>query len=393
MLPLEIPRRRRLLLTAACHVDGERAADAWRRLVEDCGSEESLVSWVKEGSEQRILPLLHERLAVLAVSASTAEVITDSVVESWALNERLLMTVRPMLERLLREGVEIVCIKGLALLGDVYPAHRLRPIGDVDALVRPSQCRLAFRLLRESGWVPPIGSRVALPGMAAINVSLGAGASIDLHQRPARDLPHRAGRDPFCWDAALPLAPAHPLADLALRRPSTADHVVILAAHIMRATNSHLTHPLADFHRLLEAARAGRTQPLDVGHLVSSCRDQRASLRVAAVLRETGALTGLEVPAALSDLEMEAPRRQRLERRVVESDARGTSDATGPLATLGHAWFGVRAATTGEGLVSKTQVFAAAMTAWADLRLGRGQRRRRIRRSIRRRESRARVGR
>lgn len=376
MIQLEIPPRRRLLLSAACHVDPERAREAWRDLVSDCGSESAVMSWIDSGSERRVLPLLHPRAGELALGEQTVAAVTDAVVESWALNERLMRAVRPTLRDLVDEGVGVMCIKGAALVGDVYPLHRLRPIGDVDIVVRPSQGRFAFRLLRERGWTPPAGSRIALSGMSAINVSLNPGASIDLHQRPARDLPHRARRDPFCWASILQLPEANPLGDLDLCRPSTAGHLLILAAHVMRATNGHLTHPLADVHHLLAAANGGITERLNTDELRSMCRDQLGSLRVATVLETIRSLTGVETPDVGSIADV-TPREARLERRVIDSDRRATTDAVGPRATLVHAWFGVRAATTGQGIVSKVQVFVAAIVAWLDLRVGRYQWRRR----------------
>lgn len=375
MVPLEIPHRRRLLIAAACHVDPDVSCRAWADLSADCGSVSAVLSWIDSGSERRILPLLHPRLGMLGLEESEMAAVIDSVVESWALNERLLIATRPTLEHLLAEGVDLLCIKGAALIGDVYPEHRLRPIGDLDVLVRPRHRRRAFRLLRDEGWRPPMGSRIALPGMAAINVSLHAGASIDMHQRPARDLPHQAGRDPFCWKGAQPLASAHPLADLPLTRPSTTDHLLVLAAHVMRATNSHLTHPLADVHHLLDAAHVGRTSPVDIAHLVEVSRDQIASLRMATVLETVHRLTGVSIPP-LDDLWSASSRLQRLERRVIAADARGTSDDSGARATIAHAWFGVLAATIGQGVRSKFQVTVAAMVAWVDLRLGRSSWRR-----------------
>lgn len=334
--------------------------------------------------------MLYPRLEMLGLEGADSATVTDAVVESWALNERLLIATRPTLEHLLAEGVDLLCIKGAALIGDVYPEHRLRPIGDLDVLVRPQHRRRAFRLLRDEGWRPPMGSRMALPGMAAINVSLHAGASIDMHQRPARDLPYQAGRDPFCWDGAQPLASSHPLADLPLMRPSATDHLLVLAAHVMRATNSHLTHPLADVHHLLVAANTGRTEPVDIAHLVEASRDQIASLRMATVLETVHRLTAVAIPP-LDDLWSASSRLQRLERRVIAADARGTSDDTGARATISHAWFGVLAATIGQGLRSKFQVTVAAMVAWVDLRLGRSGSRRSTARAARSRRASAKV--
>ena len=42
------------------------------------------------------------------------------------------------------------CLATRALIGDAYPQHRLRPIGDVDLLVPRSQVSRALRVLGEA---------------------------------------------------------------------------------------------------------------------------------------------------------------------------------------------------------------------------------------------------
>jgi hypothetical protein len=327
--------------------------------------------------------MLTRRAGELDLSDQVAAAATDAMVESWALNERLFMSCADTLSALQREGIEMMCLKGVALLADVYPEHRLRPAGDLDLLVRPSQGRRAFEILKSVGWRPPLGSRVPLRGNAAINLGLAMGASIDLHWRPARDLPHRATRDPLCWDAATELAAGHPFAEFGVKRPCTSDHVVILAAHIMRATNDHLTHPIADMHMLLDAAASERTGPVDESRLVDFADAEIARMRTSAVLRLVSDSFDTAVPVDVEAFSTVDRRSRRLERRVVRADARGTTDDTGARATVVHAFYGVQASSTGQGLRSKMQVLVASLTAWADLRAGRTAERRRIVRSVR----------
>jgi len=362
--------RRELLLTALCAPDLGRAGAAWEKLLADCGSEAGALSWINAGSERRVLPLLTLRAADFAVGETLASAATDAMVEAWALNERLFMACERTLSVLGEQGIEMICLKGAAFVGDVYPEHRLRPVGDLDLLVRPSQAKKAFGILKSVGWEPPLGSRVPMRGHGAINLGLSTGASIDLHWRPARDLPHRARRDPLCWDEVIDLPPSNPLARFGVRRPSTADHAVILAAHIMRATNDKMTHPLADFHFLLEASAAGRTPEIDAQRLRQFAASEIARMRTAAVLgfvTETFGTPSPVDPGRLADVDR---RSARLETRVIRADARGTTDASGARATLVHAFYGIQAASTGQGLAAKWQVFAAAITAWLDLRLG-----------------------
>ncbi len=55
-----------------------------------------------------------------------------------------------LLEKLAREGIEVMALKGIALLNSVYPHIALRQMCDVDLLVRPEQMERAERVLAEN---------------------------------------------------------------------------------------------------------------------------------------------------------------------------------------------------------------------------------------------------
>jgi hypothetical protein len=49
-------------------------------------------------------------------------------------------------------GIEVLCFKGLGLLGDTYPTQHLRAIGDADVLIRRERVPDALRIMRRLGW-------------------------------------------------------------------------------------------------------------------------------------------------------------------------------------------------------------------------------------------------
>lgn len=353
-------------------------------MVADFGDEASLMAWATRGAERRLLPLLSERSERLGCSAETRNACTDAMVESWALNERLLLAARPVLATLREADIDVMCLKGLALVGDVYPQHRLRPLGDLDIMVRPAHARRAFRLLRAAGWRAPIGSRLALRGNAAINLEVVRGPSIDLHWRPARDLPHRAMRTPPCWSRVEPLPSTHPFAELGLVRPSGEDHLVVMAAHILRASNDHLVHPIADVHHLLNAGATGAIRALDSAAILRIARDELASCRTAAVVEWCAKSLGTPTPEGLDALRRVSEREVRAEERVIDANRRATAEGTGVAETLTHAFYGVRAATGGQGPLAKAEVLISSLASWSDLRIGQWQERRRVSRGVRR---------
>jgi len=141
---------REQLLVACCHPDLECARAAWQRL-QGHGSEDTL-GWALSGSEQRLLPLLGERADDLYLDDRWRTAVAEATAISWGLNERLLTEVTPVLDAWRDAGIEVLCLKGLGLLGDVHPALHLRAIGDADLLVRPDRVPDALRIMRRLGW-------------------------------------------------------------------------------------------------------------------------------------------------------------------------------------------------------------------------------------------------
>jgi hypothetical protein len=52
-----------------------------------------------------------------------------------------------------KNGLEVIVVKGIALIEDIYTNIALRPIFDIDILIRKKEFALAQRLLRDSGYV------------------------------------------------------------------------------------------------------------------------------------------------------------------------------------------------------------------------------------------------
>ena len=280
-----VDRGAALLLQAALHEDLERATAAWDRLVADAGGPDGVLRWADAGAGRRLLPQLGQRAEVLELPARVATACRDATVEAWGLNERLLALVAPVLTDLIAAGVPVVALKGLALLGDVHPLHRLRPLGDVDLLVPRRALGRTLAVLADHGWAShdldePF-LRTTRPGL-----NLGgplAGPSIDVHWRAGVLVPHRPLRQP--WPAAdlEPVPPGHPLHGTGLLRAVPERLLVQVAAHGMgwTANSPHWlgdlalilrTHPAADAARVQRIAEADATLTT-VLTAVRACRD------------------------------------------------------------------------------------------------------------------------
>jgi hypothetical protein len=165
-------------------VDRELAALAssaldWPALVERAGLE-------------GVGPLLHANLLRLGLldrlPADARRRLTDLARGTWAANLALASHWGEATAALRRAGVETLTLKGMALAHTVYPDPSLRPMADVDLVVRPAERAVALATLHTLGYRTP-GEAADLHGASRGFAELVRdGTRIDLHWHAARYL-------------------------------------------------------------------------------------------------------------------------------------------------------------------------------------------------------------
>lgn len=230
------------------------------------------------------------------------------------------LLVRPRVRSLLLEplagaGVRALVMKGSAV-ADRYPAPGLRPMDDVDLLVKPHQHAAAAEVLRQAGWrtTPRQGPAYSL---GSLHPEM-PGLPVDLHKElavGAEQVFHLSAVD--LWRDATPVtlfgAPA-----LALP-PET--ELLLIATHAGK--------PFHNFDRLLWAVDAAviiATGPVDWNRLeeIAARADSRSAL---AVLLGQAQRLGAVSPESLRRLPAGRTRRWVLE---------GACSQTWPLTQLGY---------------------------------------------------------
>ena len=137
------------------------------------------------------------------------------------LNRLRVHAVLPVLTALRTEGVEALWLKGPALIARCYRGDLgLRPMGDVDVLVRPAHIGRAAELLNQRGWAGRAPTEHPARPHAAPFVSR-AGV-LDLHER-ALEEGWPAGLDTPLWEGAT-LAP---LLDTSVLVPNATDLLLL----------------------------------------------------------------------------------------------------------------------------------------------------------------------
>lgn len=211
-----------------------------------------------------------------------------------------------LLEPLIAAGLQPMVIKGAAI-ADRYREPGLRPMDDLDILVRPDQHRLATEALRRAGWRttrrqgPKYSLSLSHPAMPGLPVDLHHDLAVPVDQVfrfTAADL----------WEAGQ----TRSLFGVPAFVPAPASELLLLATHAGK--------PYHNFDRLLwavdaaviiDAASASGT-PIDWNWVQEVSR--RAAARSAlAVLLAQAARLGAQCPAPLREVEAGAARRWALD--------------------------------------------------------------------------------
>ena len=135
----------RLILRAAL-LDGPEAREAG-------------IDWLAKNDIQRLgrasvrlLPLLYERFRREGIQHRVLPVLHGVKKHTWSYNRLLFHRASPAISALQAAGIEAMVIKGAALTIEYYQDYSLRPMDDVDLLVRYPDARAAIEVLRRQGW-------------------------------------------------------------------------------------------------------------------------------------------------------------------------------------------------------------------------------------------------
>ncbi len=179
---------RLLLLGARARLDDEAA----RELVALAAGPVDWAALADLATREGTAPLLHahlHRLDLLRHLPAAARARLAAVArEVWAANAALASHWGQATAALRDVGVEPLTLKGMALAQAVYPEAGLRPMADIDLLVRPTDRGAALEVLRALGYRVPGGAAERHGESRSFAELLRDGARIDLHWHAARYL-------------------------------------------------------------------------------------------------------------------------------------------------------------------------------------------------------------
>ncbi len=252
------------LLLKACLLRGDDAVLCWRGWRDRVD-----IEGIDLGT-QRLLPLLYANLHDLGVADPALARYKNVYRHARLHNQVLTRQALEALELLAGAGIEGMLLKGIAFIALYYGQFGLRPMNDIDVMVRPETAEQAVDVLLGAGWRvkhPDWTVKWMIAHGHAVTLERGA-SELDLHWRVLQDRYYIS--DEQCWTEGQTVAisgkPAKTLSDT--------DHLLHTCVHGARWNEVSpirwvadaafiLRRGSIDWSRLMSAARTLRTDAAD----------------------------------------------------------------------------------------------------------------------------------
>jgi len=267
-----LPTPEQQLLLNACLLNGDEAIAAWRSWRARIDLEH-----IDLGSI-RLLPLLAENLDRQGIEDASFGAYRGVQRRTWARNQMLYRGAVKIIGHLQAAGISVLALKGIVLALTCYEKMSLRPMGDVDVLVKRKDCMRALDELERLGWRlqsvqrPRDTADFAIRHACVFEDPSNSEVSVDLHWRLLwMQDSEEAGE--ALWRRAVPLK----FDGMQFLTPCTADMLVHICAHGARWNDFPPLRWIVDAVLLL------RNYGIDWTHL----REQSARLRLDLQLADT----------------------------------------------------------------------------------------------------------
>ncbi len=154
---------------------------------------------------KRLLPMVYDRMRGVGVNEPVMGELKKIYCQSWYKTKAAFHVFSAVLALLEREGINTLLLKGVPLAVSYYGKAALRPMSDLDVLVRPEQAHAAIAVLTGAGWQPRSWSRVEqIQFRHSMPFANPHGYEIDLHWHVLLEACNEAA-DAHFWDTAAPM--------------------------------------------------------------------------------------------------------------------------------------------------------------------------------------------
>jgi hypothetical protein len=268
----QLPNKAESLLLQACLRNGETAIDAWRAWQETTPFED-----IDLGC-RRLLPLLHDNLRRLGVDDPILAKYEGLKKLHWFQNRLLMFQLEGILKTFSENKIRPLLIKGCALNAQGLFTPGLRPMTDMDIVIRTHQALQAVSLVEQLGWQAESGQdrshsesdvRFTHHGKFEKDPRL----IIELHWETASQF-YRGEPSNTSWSSATPIQYAgHPCYVL-----GPADHLLLVLAHGGNKNN------ISPIRWVTDAVAILKNQEIDWNYFVAQAKQHRLAFAVRGML-------------------------------------------------------------------------------------------------------------
>lgn len=262
------PTQLQELLLQSAFLEPKDASDAWNQ-------------WKKtsdifdlDAASYRLMPQVYFHLKDTGLEEIYRNKMKGIYRYTWAKNQHLFQTMKPVLAALELAKIPILLLKGAALSLSHFQDFGLRPMQDFDLLVPESSALKALSILQSKGWTPKYlkyqtvckFNPLFLQVYSAINLEEKEQAECDLHWRVLCWGERKQGIEHDIWERAAPSS----WQGIPLLIPSAADQLFHVCIHgteyndipsIRWASDAMMifqNEPTIDWKRLLDLSKRHR---------------------------------------------------------------------------------------------------------------------------------------
>ena len=181
-------------------------------LLKDASAISGWQSWKKHvefenvgEADKRLFPLVYHNLQTLQYTDEFTEALRISHRRSFRDVTLLLQKAAALTSRLKENGIRTILLKGAALSIHYYPSIALRPMSDIDIMIRPEHFSKAVKILTEQNWYTHENNLgLIFEIIHSCQFLNSENTELDLHWRLMRDC-WNADKNEVFWESAIPL--------------------------------------------------------------------------------------------------------------------------------------------------------------------------------------------
>jgi hypothetical protein len=317
------PTREQELLLHACLLQGDAALTAWRAWQQLFEADKI------DAATRRLLPLLYRNLRAHGLRGPVINRLREEYNRTWSQNQFSFHHMAELLRAFDGAGIQTILLKGSALATLFYADAGLRPMMDIDLLVRQRDALPAIRLLQRLGWKskyePP---EALLPFEHAVEFTNANFQNLDLHWRALWEGAQAAGDDDF-WAASI----SAEIGGGAARTLNPSDHLLHVCVHGAKWNETAPLRWVADALLIIRSQR----YRVDWARLVRQARRRHLTLPLQDTLGYLRQSMAAPIPIEVLR-ELQSAPTSRLERQFYRIRL-GPNDALRTLPVLWH-WLG-----------------------------------------------------